>query len=507
MTTWVDQSESLWLSEARSSVRAVPDLPARVDVVVVGGGLAGLCTALLCSGDGCSVAVVEADWIARRTTGHTTAKVTALHGLVYDSLSNGKSPDAAAAYAAANMAALDRLRATVRELSIACAWVDATAHTCAATPDGVAAIDAEAEAASAAGLAVSIVDSTELGGLVKRSVTLEGQAHFDPYAFCSGLADHLRAVGVTILEHRRVKGIDESSDGCVMTIDGGDRIECDAAVLTTHRPVVDPALLAGRVRPERSFAVAGASGSLAVTDMYLAHDAGWSLRPANASDGTPVLVVGGEGHSMTSHVDSARHYESLERLAAETFGVDEVGARWSAFDYVTTDGVPFIGRLAPGSKRRYVATGFRKWGMTTSMVSAMLISDAIAGRKNPYASTFDSTRLLPSVTRQLLTNSTHVAVRWMGDRVKAFARGSGTNELQVGEGRIERDGSAIVAVARDQEGTLHRVRATCTHMGCIVGFNDAEQTWDCPCHGSRFRLDGSVLDGPATTPLAPVEEG
>ena len=131
-----------------------------------------------------------------------------------------------------------------------------------------------------------------------------------------------------------------------------------------------------------------------------------------------MLLVGGEGHSMTDHVEGTEHYEALEAFARDRVGID-VQHRWSAFDYMTTDGVPFIGRLAPGSKRRFTATGFRKWGMTTGMVSAMIISDLIAGRENPYHETFDATRILPTVTRDLVRNTAKVAVRFVGDRISA----------------------------------------------------------------------------------------
>jgi glycine/D-amino acid oxidase-like deaminating enzyme/nitrite reductase/ring-hydroxylating ferredoxin subunit len=490
---------SLWLDDIEASGEDAEGVPSRGDVVVVGAGLAGLCTAWLCAGAGRSVVVVEAGSVARRTTGHSTAKLTALHGLTYAELTDGKGAEAATAYAAGNVAALDKVRQLIDEQRIDCQLTEADAFTCATTDAGVGVIEGEAEAAARAGLPVDVTSSTELGALVRRAVRLPAQAHFDPYAFCRGLVDRLRARNVVVLERRRVHEVTEASHGCVVA--GADfRISCDVAVLTTHLPIVDPALLAARMRPERSYAVAGTIATGVPAGMYIAHDAGWSLRPALPSAG-PMLIVGGEGHSMTDHVSSAHHYQALEAFARGAFGVD-VAYRWSAFDYRTTDLLPYIGRLSPHSRRRYVATGFRKWGMTTSMLAAMIISDAIAGVTNPYASTFDSTRMLPAVGRDLVANTAHVATRWIGDRVSAATRSLGsTPELAVGEARIENRRGGTVAVARDDDGRVHTLKAACTHLGCIVGFNDAEHTWDCPCHGSRFTIDGEVLDGPAVKPL------
>jgi nitrite reductase/ring-hydroxylating ferredoxin subunit len=138
------------------------------------------------------------------------------------------------------------------------------------------------------------------------------------------------------------------------------------------------------------------------------------------------------------------------------------------------------------------------------MVSAMIISDMIAGRDNPYSHTYDSTRILPTITRKLLSTGAHVMAHFVGDRLQAQCERDPATDLQPGEGRVGRVDGALVAIARDREGDLRMVKATCTHLGCIVGFNDAEQTWDCPCHGSRFDLDGNVLDGPASSPLGRV---
>jgi glycine/D-amino acid oxidase-like deaminating enzyme/nitrite reductase/ring-hydroxylating ferredoxin subunit len=465
-------------------------------VVVVGGGLTGACTALLCARDGASVVLIEAGSIAARTTGHSTAKLTALHGLTYDSLRRGKGSDVAASYAAANTAAVKDLRELIVECGAGAAIRNAPSYTCAATPEGVAAVEHEARAALDAGLPVRLVDATELRTPVEVAVVLDDQAQMDPVVATTKIVEFAASEGVCVIQNARVGAVREERNE-VLVITDDFELSCEAVVLATHLPIADPAFLSGRVRPSRSYVVAGPTDGPVPVGMYIAHDAGWSIRSSLRGDQS-IVLVGGEDHDMTDHVDGSAHYDALTGFARREFGV-RVTHQWSAFDYMPSDGLPFIGQLAPGTSRRFVATGFRKWGMSTAMVAAKIISDRLAGRTNEHARTFDSTRLLATVTKDLAVTGLAVATRFVGDRVSARFRS--TENLEFGEGRVVAHGGKLVAMSKALDGTLRSVDARCTHLGCIVRHNPAEQTWDCPCHGSRFSLDGSVIDGPAVDDL------
>lgn len=505
---------SLWLD---GSVSMVPTGEAGTiayevgtdwDAVVVGGGLAGVLTALRLAERGARVALFDARSVASRTTGHSTAKVTALHGSIYHRLVSGKSLETATRYGHANLRAVEDVRALIDELHIDCDAVTATALTCA--EHDLAIVEQEFEAATACGLPVTWTVPTELPFPVVGAVTLEDQLRIDPVRLANGLVSRLRTLGASVYEGIRITAVEEDRDGCTI-VGPGFSIRAAYAVLATHLPIVDPAMIAGRSTPLRSYVVAGRVVD-APEGMYLAADEGWSIRPTGPTPPsptrrttgsrqvtrTPNLIIGGEGHDMIDGVDSTAPLERLERWAVERYGM-EVSHRWSAFDYQSVDGLPYVGRLAPGSHRRFVATAFGKWGMSMSMVAADVIADLIDGRDNPTAEILDASRVLPTVGRTMVKNSLKVARRFVGDRATALC--SSEDRLAPGTGVVVRRGTSLVAMSCDMEGETHTVGATCTHLGCIVSFNAGEQTWDCPCHGSRFTVDGEVLDGPAREPL------
>jgi Rieske Fe-S protein len=209
-------------------------------------------------------------------------------------------------------------------------------------------------------------------------------------------------------------------------------------------------------------------------------------------------VIGGEGHKPGTG-DPVASYRRLIEWARQAFDVEAVEYRWATHDYMPADGMPYVGRLWPLSDRVLTATGFRKWGLANGTAAAMMLRDRIEGRGNPWARFFDSTRVKPraaasGIAREGLEDGWHL----VADRIRK--RGS-ARKLAPGEGKVVSAGLRQVAVSRDDDGTLHAVSARCTHLGCIVSWNAAERTWDCPCHGSRFDTAGGVIQGPAVRPL------
>jgi nitrite reductase/ring-hydroxylating ferredoxin subunit len=225
-----------------------------------------------------------------------------------------------------------------------------------------------------------------------------------------------------------------------------------------------------------------------------------SLRTIPFGDGV-LLLVGGEGHK-TGQADTTRHYDRLEQWARSHFELGDVEFRWSTHDYVSVDRVPFVGPLAPWSERIWVATGYGKWGMTNGTAAAMILTDLILGRPNAWAQLFTSRRVRSLMTGSLLRENADAVRRLIGDRT-ALPGAHALEALTPGEGVVVRIAGRKLAVSRREDGELVAVSPTCTHMGCLVAWNTAELTWDCPCHGSRYLPDGAVIEGPAVRDLSP----
>jgi glycine/D-amino acid oxidase-like deaminating enzyme/nitrite reductase/ring-hydroxylating ferredoxin subunit len=497
----MDGNVSYWMATAPETSfppYRVDDL--KVDVAVLGGGITGLTTALLLQQAGASVAVVEAGRVACGVTGSTTAKVTSLHGLTYARLTSRFGAQGARAYGEANQAGLELIARLVEELRIDCDFERLPAFTYTEDPQRVSAIDKEVEAAQEAGLPASFATDIGLPFPVRGAVRFDHQAQFHPRKFCVGLAEAIHGDGGRVFEQTRALDI-RPGFPCTVKTDHGP-LRAEHVMLATHLPFFDPAGLFAKTSPSRSYAAAVTLAEPAPPGMYLSADpATRSVRPLVGGSGQAVLA--GEEHKTGHGRDTRAHYQALEAWARDRFAVRSVDYRWSAQDYLPVDGIPYIGRLIPGYGRLHVATGFKKWGMTHSAVAALLLRDEIAGRANPWSGLFRATRLHPLASaKELAAHNLDVGLRFAGDRLLT-ARPAPARGLAPGQAGIRQLDGEKVAAYRDDDGRLHAVSGRCTHLGCLVVWNAAERSWDCPCHGSRYTYDGKVIQGPAVDDLAP----
>ena len=494
-------AESYWMESVPPTPYPALSGDLEVDVAVVGGGIAGLCTAWELAQAGRTVALVEADRVAASVTGYTTAKLSSLHTLVYSKIRKNLGPDAARLYAQSQQQAVEHVAHVAARLGIDCDLERLPAFTYAESPERLDEVRAEVDAAREAGLDATFVTDTGLPYDVAGAVRVEDQAQFHPRKYLLGLAQDLISRGGHIFERTRAVDLDEG-EPCRVTMEDGATVTARDVVVATHYPVFDRAMLFSRLEPRRELVVAAViSDERDPHGVYITPEQNTrSVRTAPYRPGTRLLIITGE-HFTPGAGDVTQHWERLLAWTHERFPGAEVAYRWATQDNSTTDQIPFIGAFHPGARNVYVATGFGGWGMSTGVMAGRLLTGIITGEELPWAQLYDPRRLHPvREAAPMLKLQAKVARHFVGDRLPG-SHADSVDDIPAGGGAVVRVGGERCAVYRDDSGVVHAVSARCTHLGCIVHFNDAERAWECPCHGSRFAVDGSVIQGPANRPL------
>ena len=490
----VSAVESLWLDTASAATYPAPPDDVRVDVAVLGGGITGLTTALLLKRDGARVAVLEAARVGTGVTGCNTGKVTALQSTILSTIRSRHGPEKARVYAEASLAAVELVAQLSADEGIACDLERRPAFTFAADATESEAVEQEAEAAGEAGLPVKLVDEIDLPYPVAKAVRLDDQVEFQPTAYTRGLAAAVDGDGSRVLEETRAMSVETGSPCRVHTT--GPTVTANQVVDATHYPLLDRGLFFARLEPPRSYCIAARIRGEPPRGLSIS--AGSTTRSLRSYG--DLLVVGGEGHETGAEQASRARYDRLEEFARRHWDVDAVTHRWSAQDPTPYDDLPVVGCYGPRSTRLFVASGFMKWGLTGGTFAAILLRDLLGGRDHLWSSTFDPSRVTLRAAPRLAQLNAKVGLDFIGDRVRAAQTRSPT-AVPRGEARVVGDDSGKTGVYRDETGRVHAVSLRCTHLGCLLRFNAAERSWDCPCHGSRFDVDGAVLEGPATRPL------
>jgi glycine/D-amino acid oxidase-like deaminating enzyme/nitrite reductase/ring-hydroxylating ferredoxin subunit len=495
MSATTSAESSLWLVDAPPSDHAPLATEITADVAVVGGGIAGVTTALRLQQAGASVALLEARDVGSGVTGCTSAKVTALQSTLLSTIVSSHGVESGEVYATASAAAVEDVAHYVAEAGIECDLERRPAVTYAAGPDELEAVAEEFAAATAAGLPVEWSDDD--AGLpypVAGAIWLRDQIGFQPVRYVRGLADAFVRAGGRVFESSRVLSVDSGSRCQVRTEHGG--VSAEQVVVATHYPILDRGLYFARLEAQRSYCIA-----VCVRDTpprTMAISAGSDSRSLQfAGD---IVIVGGEGHSAGASGATGAPFARLEEFAGRHWDIARPLARWSAQDPVPYDHLPMVGPLVPRSSRLWVATGWSKWGLTGGTFAARILTEAVLGRRHEWASRFTPTRLSLRSTPEIARLGSKFSALMALDRVTP-AEVSSAAQIPIGEARVVRDGLGKAGAYRDEEGVLHGVSLRCTHLGCLLRFNGAERSWDCPCHGSRFNIDGEVLEGPAVHPL------
>ena len=480
---------------------------ADVDVIVIGAGITGLTTAYRLLKSGRSVAVLERARCGEIDTGHTSAHLTMVTDTPLSELVKRFGKSHAQAVWDAGLAAINEIDSIRRDEQIDCAfeWVDGYLHAPhrAGEADERDDLRREAGLAEELGFDATFVDDVPFAG--RPGVRFDRQARFHPRRYLAGLAKAIRANGGNIYEH---SAADEFAADPVRVKSNGHWLRARDIVVATHNPLVGLTGLVGatlfqtKLALYTSYVVAGQVAPGRVPDgLFWDTDDPYHFLRIEPHRDHDLVILGGEDHKTGQIADTTACYDRLERLLVSRLPEISFTHRWSGQVIETPDGLPYIGAM---TDHQYAATGFSGNGLTFGTLAAIMIADAIAGRRNPWSELFDPER--PAIRRGLwdyVKENADYPYYMIRDRF-AGVEGRPLRAIKRGEGRLVEHGGKTVAAYRDANGALTLCSATCTHMGCLVGWNEAERTWDCPCHGSRFTPQGNVISGPAESPLPSV---
>lgn len=471
--------ESIWTKTTNLTKYPCLTGDLTTEAAVIGGGLAGILSAKLLSEAGVKTVVLEADRIGSGQTKNTTAKITSQHGMIYGKLLSSFGRDKAEQYAKANELAIEEYRRIIKEHQISCHFHDTCAYVYSV--DEAEKMAKEAEAARSLGIDASFTMETELPFTVKGAVKFGGQAQFHPLEFLEGISK-----GLEIFEKSRVLSVEGNR---VRTEKG--TVTADYIIFASHFPFVNvPGYYFMRLHQERSYVLALEKAAV-FHGMYLGVD-GDKLSFRREEN---LILLGGGSH-RTGENRKGGKYDFLRKCAEDLWPDCREQAFWSAQDCISLDGVPYIGKFSADMKNWYVATGFGKWGMTSSMAAAIIIRDKIIGKENPYEDVFSPQRFTPSVSAGNFVVDGFHTVKDFTKQIFAPPR-SEVEALPAGHGGIVEYQGEKAGVYKDEDGEIYVVSAKCPHLGCQLEWNPDEKSWECPCHGSRFDCRGNLIDNPA----------
>lgn len=478
-----------------------------VDVAIIGAGITGITTAYLLAKEGVKTAIIEAGGILNGTTGHTTAKLTAQHGLIYDEIISHFGEEQAKMYYDSLSSAIHFVEKTASEKAIDCDFSKQDAYVYAVSDHYAQKLETEWGAYQRLGIDGGLVGNIPFNIQIKSALMMKNQAQYHPLKFLRGLLDDAVEGGCSVYENTVAVDLEdeETSEPKVITKDG-QRITCKHVVIASHFPFYDkPGLYFARMYADRSYAIGIKTDKEYPGGMYISADSPSRSIRYTPIDGGNLLILGGENHKTGQGVDTLRHFIALEDFAKEVFDLNEYHYRWSAQDMVPLDKVPYIGPITSNKQRVLVATGYKKWGMTSGVLAGHLLTDYITERENPYHEFYSPSRFHADPDfKSIVSTNLDVAKHLIKGKLEFVPKDAG--DLEIGEGSVVMHNGRRAGAYKDENGKLYIVDTTCTHLGCECEWNHAEKTWDCPCHGSRFSYAGDVIEGPALRALKNVAD-
>lgn len=471
----------------------------KVSVCIIGGGLTGLQTAYNLS-DKLDVVILEKDRICGSTSGKTTGKITSQHGVFYDYLINSQSKEFAKMYLEANEKAIQNIKDIVEKEEIECDLEEESSYVFTKQETKLDMIKNEKKAVDKLQKEKSdYVKEIELPTEISGAIEFKNQAQFHPLKYAYGLAKAIIKNDGKIYENTKVTDIKRENEKYVVYANK-NKVIADYVVLATRYPIMNvPGYYFLKMYQSTSYAMVFDAKKKLFDGMYISYETpNVSFRTIRDGDRELLLAVGYDYKTGTEELRDG--YQRLEVIVRKMYPDAEVLYKWTAEDCISLDKIPYIGQYSSIMKNLYIATGFNKWGVTSSNVAANIITDKILQKENKYEEIFKSTRIEPIKNRQE-----------MGDMLKEANKSillsrfkipkEELDNIKIGEGKIIKIDNTKVGVYKSKTGEIYKVKPICTHLGCELYFNNIEKIWECPCHGSKFTYDGKSIEVPSNKDL------
>ena len=496
--------ESFWLLN-RKNIQNQLNENVKTQVCIIGGGITGIATALYLSEAGYKVTILEKESLGGKVTGHTTGKITAQHGLIYHYLCDKYGIEFARKYYEANTKAISDIEYYINKYNIECDFEHKDNYIYTLDKEEILKIEEEEKALKHMGIKTETTKKVNLPFKIELAIKLDNQAQFNSIKYIDGITNILLKNGVKIYTNTECKGIEKQDYGYICRTNDR-KVEAEYVVIATQYPFINiPGFYFSKMYQSSSYLIAVRTKKELPEGMFINIQAPiFSLRTAITNQGERILIVCGMDHKTGEKVDKNSTYKVLENKVKEWYDDAEILCKWSARDCITLDKIPYIGDFSKTMPNVYVATGFNKWGMTSSHVAGKIISDKIQEKNNEYEEIFKATRLHPIENsgefKNMVTDSFKSLVK---DRIKKHTRNiDGINNDTAAI--VEINGQKV-GIYKDINGKIYGVKPVCTHLGCILKWNNADKTWDCHCHGSRFSYTGENINNPAQKNLTVID--
>lgn len=493
---------SYWIKSTNDIEKRYPKLKEDIetDVCIIGGGLTGISVAYELSKAGVKVVVLEKDQIGKKTTGNTTGKITSQHGLFYKYLVQSEGKEFAKKYLNANEQAIKNIKSIIDSEKIECDFEYQDAYVYTQSQEEISKIEEEAEVLKELEFSCELVNKIELPFEVLCAIKFSNQAQFNVRKYLLGLANCIEKNEGKIFENSKVydlkKGIGNYLISCNNVC-----VKSKYVIISSHYPIINsPGFYFLKMYQSMSYAIAIETNQDVFNGMYINSEVPTrSFR--NIKDGDKRLVlIAGSDHKTGEKINLSNAYADLEKTAKQLYPDCKVKYKWHTEDCITLDKIPYIGDFSKFMQNVYVATGYKKWGITTSNIAANIIKDKILNKNNEYEEIFKATRMEPikniKEVQNMLKETTNSLV------IKKFKiPNEKISDINKEDAKIIEIDGIKIGIYKDKKGELYAVKPVCSHLGCELSFNNLAKTWDCPCHGSRFDYMGKSIDSPSINDL------